>query len=158
MLPLKLTFHVTGTPATCPRMTRADVWKKRPIVLRYRDYADKIRAAANGNVPKEEDILSVELFFFLPLPESVSQRKKNLLYGQTHRTRPDIDNLAKGVLDALFEQDYKIPRIEATKFYVQKGKDPETVINLYCSPEQQGECDDSTKRESDSRASLVGPL
>ena len=37
------------TPLSKPRMTRADTWKKRPIVLRYWEYKDDIKSWAKLN-------------------------------------------------------------------------------------------------------------
>jgi len=37
---------VPGNPVGKPRMTRKDKWAQRPCVLRYREWADRARAAA----------------------------------------------------------------------------------------------------------------
>ena len=33
------------TPVAKPRQTRSDVWKKRPCVVKYRQFADDLREA-----------------------------------------------------------------------------------------------------------------
>jgi len=43
--PPKYIFTVPGKPIGKPRMTQSDVWKEREVVLAYREYADKVRAA-----------------------------------------------------------------------------------------------------------------
>jgi len=39
---------VPGAPIPKPRQTRRDKWARRPCVLRYREWADQIRAAAGA--------------------------------------------------------------------------------------------------------------
>jgi len=35
------------TPVPKPRQTRSDKWKQRPCVMRYRAFADEVRAAGH---------------------------------------------------------------------------------------------------------------
>lgn len=126
-------FYVAGDPISCPRMTRADVWKKRPAVLRYREYADRIRAATGGAPLQDLDVQHMKIFFYFAPPASMSAKKKRECAGKLMRVRPDIDNLVKGVLDAMFSLDSSIASIEAVKRYVAEGTEPHTVIYLYCS-------------------------
>ena len=43
-------------------------------------------------------------------PASWSAKKKEAAFGQPHRSKPDLDNLAKGVMDAMFVDDQGIAR------------------------------------------------
>lgn len=98
-----------------PRMTRADTWKKRPCVLKYWAYKDELRLLF-----KEENIKidgSIFVDFHIPMPRSWSKKKKALLDGNFHDKRPDIDNLVKGVMDALYEEDSHIHTIYCKKFW-----------------------------------------
>lgn len=95
-------FTIHGAPVGKPRQTQSDKWKKRPCVMRYRAWADKARASAPKDLPK--DPISVSWLAFLPIPNSWSKKKKEAMKGQFHRDKPDIDNLAK-CWDALFPQD-----------------------------------------------------
>lgn len=90
------------TPVPKPRQTRADVWKKRPSVLRYRAFADEARrlgvSVQNGD----------RITFHLAMPASWSKAKRAAMDGQPHQQRPDIDNLLKAVMDAVLPEDCSI--------------------------------------------------
>lgn len=97
---------VPGEPVAKPRQTRRDVWAKRPCVMRYREWADKIRKYA-GVVINDPD--SIEVWAYFSIPDSYGIKKRNSLIGQCHRVKPDGDNILKGVCDALYRDDQKIP-------------------------------------------------
>ena len=100
-------------------MTQRDRWKKRPAVLRYREYADQLRLQAEKQDFKLGE--DVEMSFFIPTPKSWSLRKSNLHWGYAHKQRPDIDNLIKAVMDALLEEDKKVYQITACKYWSVDG-------------------------------------
>jgi Holliday junction resolvase RusA-like endonuclease len=56
--------------------------------------------------------------FFIPMPKSWSQKKKNLHNGLLMQSRPDIDNLIKSFCDSLCSEDKYIANISATKRWV----------------------------------------
>jgi Holliday junction resolvase RusA-like endonuclease len=56
--------------------------------------------------------------FFIPMPKSWSQKKKNLHNGLLMQSRPDIDNLIKSFCDSLCSEDKYIANITATKRWV----------------------------------------
>ena len=87
------------TPCPAPRMTAADKWQKRPRVLRYRAFRDEVRAhrVVLGN--------GARVTFWMPMPASWSEAKRVRQDGQPHQQRPDIDNLLKALLDAIYEDD-----------------------------------------------------
>jgi len=102
-----MTFTVHIEPMGKPRQTQSDRWKKRDCVMRYRAYADRLRAAvANLCLPKEPSLVSWKAYF--TMPESWSKKKRALHAGQVHQSKPDRDNVDKGILDALFESDQGI--------------------------------------------------
>ena len=104
------------TPCPKPRMTQADKWKKRPPVMRYRAFADEVRLRG---VTVDES--RSQVIFTIPMPKSWSKRKKLEHDGEPHRQKPDIDNLAKALLDALFEDDSHIWRFSAEKRWGYTG-------------------------------------
>lgn len=95
-------FTVPETAMGKPRMTRRDVWQKRPVVVRYRQFCDRLRECA-GTVPK--NVFAIHVACAIPMPESWSQRKKDQMCGNFMRQRPDCDNILKGIMDALFDED-----------------------------------------------------
>jgi len=102
-----------------PRMTKADTWKKRPIVLRYWEYKDNIRSWAWKNkFTLGNDIYCV---FHIPMPKSWSKKKKIQMNYADHQQRPDIDNLLKGLMDALLEEDSHIHTVYARKIWSDHG-------------------------------------
>lgn len=126
-------FNIIGVPLGKPRMTRADVWKKRACVLEYRAWADLIRTTVNGEPLKKiigNEIAGISLSFRLPITPSLRDSQKKKLLGTPHRVRPDIDNLEKGVLDALFENDSCIYFTSTEKHYVCDGQEPGVTIVL----------------------------
>lgn len=100
-------YQIEPTPK--PRMTRSDKWNKRPCVVVYRSFKDKCRALGI-TLPEQ-----CKIIFHIAVPSSWSKKKKAAHIGQPHLTRPDCDNLVKGLWDALFEEDGHLWRIHAEK-------------------------------------------
>lgn len=105
------------TPLGKPRMTRADKWKKRPEVLRYRAFCDEVRL---NKVTLPES--GYHVIFVLPMPPSWSKKKRALMDGEPHQQKPDKDNLEKALLDALFGEDSHIWDGRVTKIWGETGK------------------------------------
>lgn len=103
-------------PCPKPRMTRADKWKKRGPVLRYRAFCDevrlhKIQLPASG----------AHVVFIIPMPASWSAKKRQAMNGKPHQQKPDKDNLEKALLDALFEDDSHIWDSLVSKIWGEEG-------------------------------------
>lgn len=79
-------FTIFGRPVPKPRMTRRDIWDRRPCILKYREWQNKVLAAAisAGGASKLEGPLRFSAGFFL-------KGHPNM----------DLDNLCKGILDSL---------------------------------------------------------
>lgn len=108
-------------PMGAVRQTRADAWKKRPAVLRYRAFKDSIKIqAAPFYLPN--DPLKVCIDFFIAMPDSWSKKKREAMNGTLHRQKPDIDNLWKAATDALWpDDDSCIACCAGRKFWAIKG-------------------------------------
>ena len=102
-----------------PRMTRADTWKKRPIVLKYWEYKDDINIWANKN----DFILGQQIctVFNMPMPKSWRKKKKEKMIHAPHKQKPDIDNLLKGLMDALLEEDSHVHTVFSRKIWAEEG-------------------------------------
>lgn len=135
MMPDEVTrrFDVPGPPIGKPRMTRRDVWKSRPAVMKYREWADKFRAAFEeaGGWPVDEDgtrlkIRQLNWAAWFECPKSYSKKKKEYLSGKLHTEKPDRDNIDKAVLDALFrnipEDDKEVAYGLIQKHWCKDGK------------------------------------
>lgn len=131
-----VSFTVPGSPVTKPRQTRADKWKQRPCVMRYRAWADKARAAARkatnhrfpGLVLMTSKRMTVIAYF--PLPASWTKRTKDTMRGEPHQNKKDADNILKAASDALFPTgDEQIYDMHVMKFW-DDGQGPRVEITI----------------------------
>lgn len=108
------TFRFDVVPMGKPRMTQRDKWQKRPAVVRYHAFCDRLRAEAErlGFTPPDAGMY---LRFWLPMPRSWSRKKKRAMIGRPHQQKPDRDNIEKGFLDALMDEDCRIWHIAGSE-------------------------------------------
>lgn len=104
------------TPVSKPRMTQRDKWAKRKPVLEY--FAYKQECKLKGVELPESNY---HVTFILPMPSSWSKKKRAEMNGKPHQQRPDKDNLEKGLLDALFDDDSTVWDGRVTKLWGEKG-------------------------------------
>jgi len=88
------------TPVGKPRMTRRDRWKKRPCVERYFAFRDLV-ALHGVHLPE----YGAKIVFGLPMPASWPKKKRLSLASQPHLQKPDVDNLLKGLMDAVYPDE-----------------------------------------------------
>lgn len=112
-------FTIDVDPMGAPRMNKSDAWKKRPVVLRYMEYKDAIRAACIRNNYKLHGLLG--LTFHVQVPQSWSFKKRQQAIGMPHTSKPDIDNMIKGFMDSFDGGDQHVHTITATKVWASKG-------------------------------------
>jgi len=122
-------FTVPGLPVGKPRMTQQDKWQKRPRVLRYREYCDRIRAASK--LDSKWDCYAIEIIAYFPPTKSWSKKKQQSLIGKMMRAKPDWDNISKSVCDALFKEDSCLAGGTTWKFYCAPGKERTEITVLY---------------------------
>ncbi len=108
------------TPMGAVRTTQRAKYKSDSY-KRYKRYKRDIRLYANqlmGNQEPTECAVSVDITFYMPIPKS---RKNKLKPGDPHVVKPDIDNLIKGVFDAIngkvWKDDNQVMRVNAKKVY-----------------------------------------
>jgi len=109
------TYNIT--PMGKPRMTRADKWKKRPEVLRYRAFCDHVRLLG-VELPEA----GAHITFILPMPPSWSKKKRQEMAGKPHQQKPDKDNLEKALMDAIYADDAHIWDSRVTKRWGEVGQ------------------------------------
>jgi len=83
-----------------PRVTRFGAYNDK----KYTEYKKAIGIVANKFTMSDSQI-SIKIDFFFEYPKSWSKKKKEST--KWHTSKPDIDNLCKGVLDALNGVAYK---------------------------------------------------
>jgi len=106
-------------PVAKPRMTKRDVWKKRPCVVKYREYCDQLRAEFEDRKLPEHGL---HIIFVVPMPKSWSKKSRALHIDSPHKQRPDLDNFAKAFFDALLPEDSRVWHCQLTKRWGGAGK------------------------------------
>ncbi len=125
-----LTFVVMGRPIGKPRMTRRDTWMQRPCVVRYRAWCDVIRQQA-GLTQKVTFVRphALRLVAYFEIPKSWPKRLREQALGTPHAQTPDIDNIGKGVMDAILDTDQNIYSVHAQKYW-DDGRGPRIEVSL----------------------------
>lgn len=140
---MELTFTIPGDPVPkarprafrdsrgnirtyTPRETRAAEQKaKAEIDARLCRLGIRARPVLGGKP------VAVDLVFHLPIPASWPARKRELADGALSSSKPDGDNLAKLILDAMngvvFADDRQIAGLRVEKRY---SKEPRTEIKV----------------------------
>lgn len=113
---MSIEYHYAITPIPKPRQTQSDKWKKRPAVLRYRDFADECRS---NNIQILESGSTIT--FRLPMPKSWSKKKRQEMNGKPHQQKPDADNLGKAIMDAVLKEDCAVWDIRFIKLWAVNG-------------------------------------
>jgi Holliday junction resolvase RusA-like endonuclease len=128
---LKRKCHIIDViPVGAVRMTKSDRWKtnpnhldpkkrQRPAVTRYFSFKNSVVRECNKVGYEMKNY--IDAVFFLPMPDSWSEKKKQNFNGKPHKSRPDIDNIVKGLMDALKKEDGDIWSIKVEKRYAYKG-------------------------------------
>jgi len=113
-------FTYIGKPVAKPRMVRSDKYKKRLVVLNYWAFKDRIVRQAKAKGFKLGNAYKVT--FIMPMPASLSEKKKEEYNGKPHQIRPDIDNMLKAVNDCLLEEDSAVHYVVCSKRWGREGK------------------------------------
>lgn len=103
-------------PCPKPRQTVSDKWKKRPSVLRYRAFADECRLR-RVSIPES----GATVIFRIPMPPSWSMKKRRQMDGKPHQQKPDVDNILKAILDAVYASDAGVWDIRVVKLWSDEG-------------------------------------
>ena len=89
-------------------------------MLRWLAFKDTVNWLAKSFKYEVSPILKID--FFVQVPTSWSQKKKNKMIGKPHQQRPDLDNYIKAWGDSLCKEDSFIHEIHARKFWSDKGQ------------------------------------
>ena len=107
-----MTYEITipGTPVAKgrPRVGRYGTYTPKKTAT-YESYVQYCWAAEYGAQPPSERPLEVSVIFYMPIPKSATKRiRAEITQGIVkHTKKPDLDNMAKAVLDALNGLAYK---------------------------------------------------
>lgn len=126
-------FTIIGSPVPKgrPRASHKDGVFRVHTAKKTRNYEVSVAQIAaikmSGRKPVE-GVVSVSLYAYMPIPVSKPKKwKEAALRGDIlPNTRPDIDNLAKSVLDAIngivFKDDNQIADLSIKKFYSDRPR------------------------------------
>ena len=126
---MSLTFSVPGEPVPQPRprvstrggFARAYVPAKHPVHAYRQAIAE---AAGEAGLVAQDEPLNVVIDFVFERPKS-HMRKSGVKADAPRLPRPDVDNLAKAVLDALQDvigDDTNVARLVVEKSYGQEAR------------------------------------
>lgn len=128
-----ITFFVEGKPqgkARARTFYDKRVGKMKSVTPEQtKDYESLIRWSykAAGGKYLGEKLISVDIQAFYPIPQSFSKAKRNDAIFEKIRptTKPDLDNCAKAVLDALngvaYYDDKQVVSVSCNKYYGETG-------------------------------------
>jgi crossover junction endodeoxyribonuclease RusA len=128
-----ITFRVASIPKPKGSM-RAFVRGGRPILTSdnpgLKGWEAVVRHQAQQHIPALlEASVAITLSFALPRTKSLPKRLE-----RPHLTRPDVDKLARSVLDALtgvaFSDDAQVTQLACTKRYALEGEQPGVLVSL----------------------------
>jgi len=111
-------YRFDVVPVAAPRMNRADRWKRRACVVRYFAYRDQVRAKAIEYGITLPNAFTVT--FYMAMPKSWSKKKKAAHVGKPCQSKPDLDNVLKGFMDALRTNDASVYAVSASKFWSEQ--------------------------------------
>ena len=111
-----------------PRFTRRGSYVTTYTPRDTQKYEEKIKEVYLYQECKkfENDPLKIKITAYYKPPESISQKKKKELIGTWRDKKPDIDNIAKIVCDALngvaYKDDNQIALMLVAKLYGEEDK------------------------------------
>lgn len=111
-----------GSPR--PRFRNAGRFVQTYMPTSYTKHKDYIQE----QMPKllTDKNLKVSLYFYFEPPKSWSKKRKLIALGTYKRTKPDVDNLIKTVLDAannhVWQDDNQVVHIDSYKMYAEESK------------------------------------
>ena len=121
-------LDIVPVAASRPRVTRFATFYSKS----YTKYRNEIKELVEAvRFVKMEGPIEMEIIFNMPIPKSTSKKKALLLDGEPHLKKPDIDNLIKGVMDAIngvaYHDDSQVYNLRSTKVYSSK---PNIVVKM----------------------------
>lgn len=125
-------FTVPGVPQGKgrPRVTRNGTFTPK----KTRDYEKKVRdcyIAQGGQMFPDDTPLFANITAIFPIPSSLSKKRRALFNGKRHCKKPDADNVAKAILDALngvaYRDDSAVSSLLVGKSY---GDDARVTVSI----------------------------
>ena len=125
-----MTFDFKIIPCPAPRMTRSDKWRtpnhpdprkrRRECVAKYFKFREEFIWLCKQKKFQLKDTL--EIIFYLPMPEGWTKKKKEQMREKPHQQRPDCDNMIKSICDSFGVDDGFVWSINAKKYWAHEGR------------------------------------
>lgn len=110
-------YNEKPVAASRPRVTYKGTYTAKP----YREYKEKMKLWASRTFKPMEGAVDIHIYFYMPIPKSLSKKKQDELNGTFHIKKGDIDNYIKSCLDSIdgyaFNDDGQVAQIFANKKY-----------------------------------------
>ena len=125
-------FTVPGVPQGKgrPRVTRNGTFTPK----KTRDYEKKVRdcyIAQGGQMFPDDTPLFASITAIFPIPSSLSKKRRALFNGKKHCKKPDADNVAKAILDALNGVAYRDDSaVSSLLVYKSYGDDARVTVSI----------------------------
>lgn len=128
---VKFTIPGVPIPQSRPRFTRQGHAYESAKSKGYKRLVATAAKAAMGAQEPLQGALWLAVTFYMPIPKSLSKKKREELAGVYVVKRPDTDNLVKSVADGMigivYGDDAQIALITAQKIY---GEEPKVDIRV----------------------------
>lgn len=127
-------FFIVGIPVPKgrPRATARGAYTILYTPKATKDYEEHVAKIASKHIPKTGMIMgpiTISLTFYMKAPKKYAKKM-----GTPHVTRPDVDNLAKAILDGLegilYKNDAQVTTLYAHKCYGDKPRVGVSVSEL----------------------------
>lgn len=106
-------LEITPRPKPRPRVTRRRTYTPE----KYNAYRNDLRLLAGSfRLPD-----AFRVTYHMPMPKSWSKKKRAEMNGQPHQQKPDLDNIDKGLLDALHDSDQAVWHLDSKKLWAETG-------------------------------------
>jgi len=111
----------TGERREYARKSPPNYVRQRRHLIAHYENKRKIKAYAESiGFTMPEDCYMILIKF--PMPKSWTKKKKSIMNGQRHKSRPDKDNCEKGIIDSIYYKD------KTSRFKREKG-DTDAMIS-----------------------------
>lgn len=105
-------YPIDPCPAPRARVTSRGTFNPKS----YTRWKEDIQKLGLKDLPEQ-----MEVVFNIPMPRSWSKKKKRELNGMPHKSRPDLDNYLKALMDAAMKEDSTVWNIVAIKQWAEEG-------------------------------------
>ena len=128
---MKIELDIDPIPAPRPRLSKFSVYNTSA----YTEYKETIKLMLRkmfyGKDTWHDGAIKIDIDFYIPMPKSWSQKKKEKLINQYHLQKPDKDNFEKPISDCMegifFKDDCQVADGRVIKRWADMGK---IIINI----------------------------